>query len=670
MLDSGLGIRGNWLNFHAGTNRRATLRLDGATSLNDAGGTSIGTPSAGSTANTSSSMDLTVVDLEITQKWVCGCWWLQVGGGARYASLRQTCNLSVVDAVNGNSSSAAEHAFTGFGPTISFEAHRKIFESNDYGVFGLYGTARGSLLFGSTTQNYTLTTANPFVAAAAASSTSTGIMPVGEMELGAEWSKNWSRARLRPGRAIGQFWGNAGTASSAWRSATLLPPPPRTLASSASLAESAWSIDGSPCPRLSSRNPAACGSRVFLFERPLSQEDLLSCSNRFGIGFGSLWFVRKERAMNMKRITLTLSTVIVLSFFNLPAQAQYAAASTVRRLPQGLVGSRSVHPGIPVCDGAAIRAAAPLSHGADDSLSERWQPTSPNLNDGPGPERSGWSAGIGVYYIEPFFQSNPAYINGHTAANGNSVYHQTEFSQQISFAPLAWVGYTWANGWGIRGRWFEFSGSGQASTAVGNLGLSTPGGVSSFTTTGDPVNAYSVLYTDVVDLEATYTFFADRWSLTASAGVRYVHLNQSYTMNKLRSVRQLERLFDQQLRRRRPDAGHRGAPSAWTVAFRPLWFGPRLPRLRRGTSVVHHRPGRQRAPRTGRPSVDGAVDRRDRNGGRVVAPNQPFPYAGGRYGRWWGGAGNASQALSGYYSIVPGSNFGFNGGVLRAGIDF
>ena len=202
-LDSGLGIQGNWLSFFNGTNSHSAT-LDGTTSLFDAGGNSLGTPSKGSSANATSELNILMFNFEITQKWVFGdCLWLRLGGGVAYAHFDQNYQLHVSDIVNGSSAVNAGHGFTGWGPTVSFEIHRRLFDSG----FGLYGTARGSLLFGWADQNYQLTSANPLVAQTLGSSSSSGSCR------SARW--NWGRVgtllgslrvygRWRDGADLGQ----------------------------------------------------------------------------------------------------------------------------------------------------------------------------------------------------------------------------------------------------------------------------------------------------------------------------------------------------------------------------------------------------------------------------------------------------------------------------------
>ena len=155
-----------------------------------------------------------VIDVEITQRWVFGStWWMQLGGGLRYAHVNQTYSLSVADAVNGNSSSNASDGFTGYGPTVSFEFHRRVWDT-DFGSLGLYSTLRGSLLFTTSHDNYSVVSSNALVTPISASGGSNTLVPIGEAELGGEWIYCWGRFKFSGQLGVtGQFWGGGGNAS-------------------------------------------------------------------------------------------------------------------------------------------------------------------------------------------------------------------------------------------------------------------------------------------------------------------------------------------------------------------------------------------------------------------------------------------------------------------------
>ena len=206
-LDSGLGIRGNYFSFHS-SNAQTATGFNPGTSLFDSSGNFLSTPSKGALATADSELGLMVIDLEITQKWVFGCWWLQAGGGARYAHINQSYSLALADKVGGNALSTDNHDFNGFGPTISFEVHRKLFDSD----FGIYSSVRGTLLFGSTSENLQV---NSTVFTFASGTSNNTVLPVGEFEMGGEWDHCFGRIRVFGQLGVaGQIWGNAGNASS------------------------------------------------------------------------------------------------------------------------------------------------------------------------------------------------------------------------------------------------------------------------------------------------------------------------------------------------------------------------------------------------------------------------------------------------------------------------
>ena len=124
-----------------------------------------------------------------------------------YVHMSQSYTLNVNDPVNGTFFSNGSHDFNGFGPTVAFEGHYRFGNSD----FGLYGSTRGTLLFGSNAQNYFATTP---MTSLAGSSSAAGILPVGELEIGGEWSHCWGRFRLSAQLGvIGQIWFNGGNAA-------------------------------------------------------------------------------------------------------------------------------------------------------------------------------------------------------------------------------------------------------------------------------------------------------------------------------------------------------------------------------------------------------------------------------------------------------------------------
>jgi len=175
-------------------------------------------------------LKITVWDLEATQCFDVGPWGLLLTGGIRIAHLAQ--NYSAVRSNGGldpaggmlvlQDASAlwSGHNFNGAGPMASLEVRRPI---ADTGLV-FYGNARGSILFGTRTENanteevFVATTANhvPVNLSIAQAATTHGdaVLPVMELELGVEYGRPVGRIYpfVRTG-LVSQVWFNAGNAS-------------------------------------------------------------------------------------------------------------------------------------------------------------------------------------------------------------------------------------------------------------------------------------------------------------------------------------------------------------------------------------------------------------------------------------------------------------------------
>ncbi|MCZ2344416.1 MAG: hypothetical protein LC104_21865 [Bacteroidales bacterium] len=198
---------------------------------------------------------------------------------------------------------------------------------------------------------------------------------------------------------------------------------------------------------------------------------------------------------------------------------------------------------------------------------------------------SGWTAGTGLYVVQPYFQNNPAYTiftqqtldttldarNPQTLTLSETA-RRVDVRHTMSAAPLVWLGYENDNGLGIRVRaWgFQqgtsqtavlspFAGAFNVSTANGQsvivasgllntVSSATPLGLQAFGDTlsiryGPETTAFTVttkLALCVIDLEATQRFQSDDWGFLCSGGVRYANLDQSYNAYDAQSGSPLE----------------------------------------------------------------------------------------------------------------------------------
>src|SRR5262249_2611660 len=71
--------------------------------------------------------------------------------------------------------------------------------------------------------------------------------------------------------------------------------------------------------------------------------------------------------------------------------------------------------------------------------------------------RGQWGGGVGIYYMQPVFESNPAINTQSLIGVGPAVVANTrDFRWGWEVAPQAWIGYTNSNGLGVRFRYWQF----------------------------------------------------------------------------------------------------------------------------------------------------------------------------------------------------------------------
>ncbi len=160
-----------------------------------------------------SHLNLHVWDWDLFQEWHPDCWRILVGGGLRYAYLSERYQAVRANSGLGTSGTArvvirtdedligSGHNMSGAGPTAVLEVHRALL--GDSGL-GLYGTARGSVVFGRVhRQSFQATLENrvtiPVRGAATTVNTTTTFnsarghdddVPVGDLEFGVEYRRH------------------------------------------------------------------------------------------------------------------------------------------------------------------------------------------------------------------------------------------------------------------------------------------------------------------------------------------------------------------------------------------------------------------------------------------------------------------------------------------------
>jgi hypothetical protein len=147
----------------------------------------------------------------------------------------------------------------------------------------------------------------------------------------------------------------------------------------------------------------------------------------------------------------------------------------------------------------------------------------------PGPERPQPKGYVifwgGAYLIQPTFQSDPAFLR----TQGNAV-QQVDFTHHVSYAPTAGLGFTTKEGWGVRSQWFAFQQNSDASgTSAPDAAISaiSPLSLGSANRAGN-LQANSDFNLMAWDAEGTCTWNVSRCCLLVGSGVRYAHVSQDY----------------------------------------------------------------------------------------------------------------------------------------------
>jgi len=216
--DSGLGVRVRWWQFNVSSSVAIAVP-EGFPVIQSApvlGVEDFSTRGFSTSAAFASDLHLSVWDLDVSQDFTLGRCACVLAGGVRYAHMAQdyAAGLAIND-VNAGVGTLTDtltfsHNFNGAGPTIGFEGHRPLGQTG----LALYGNARGSILFGSAHQRLyraSLLVGPPFTQTEIDAAS---VLPVGELEVGAEYGHSFGRWHLFAQVAfVGQIWYGAGNAS-------------------------------------------------------------------------------------------------------------------------------------------------------------------------------------------------------------------------------------------------------------------------------------------------------------------------------------------------------------------------------------------------------------------------------------------------------------------------
>ncbi len=170
-----------------------------------------------------------------------------------------------------------------------------------------------------------------------------------------------------------------------------------------------------------------------------------------------------------------------------------------------------------------------------------------------------WTGGVGLYVMQPFFESNPAMnVIFQGVSPELQRVNRIDVVHHLEVAPLVWLGYSGDNGFGGRARYWYFregtdqtlrlpafdgtftiAANGNVATTSGVLvtaSSATPLGLQSFGDTlsrmhGPEATAFTIttkLEAQVFDLEATQELQARRWNFLLCGGLRVARLDEAY----------------------------------------------------------------------------------------------------------------------------------------------
>jgi hypothetical protein len=202
----------------------------------------------------------------------------------------------------------------------------------------------------------------------------------------------------------------------------------------------------------------------------------------------------------------------------------------------------------------------------------------------------GLMGGGTLYLLKPFFTNNSSFLVVSNPNLPNSQVTTNNFHWDYNPAAAFWVGWNCDDGLGVRARYFHFDQRtrlmpitnasspapqtqvlpSQNVPALSGFAFGSPGVVLGGGFGTDSLTFGSNLQIDFVDVEATYAWRAQGWSLLASAGGRYLDMSQNYRAALLNTgdgmpVSELELL----------NSGHKFYGGGPTVGVQATWgIGP------------------------------------------------------------------------------------------------
>jgi hypothetical protein len=202
--ERGWGVRGRWFQFDhdaaASYVAAPGETITGVSTLN------LGRIPAGRSIAASSNLAVNVLDFQGTCSLETAKWSHLFGFGVRYTHMSQDYRATLSD-VNTRIDLTSGHNLNSAGPSLALETKRRIGESG----FSIYGQMNGAILFGHAKEAYTAVNNG---VPQQFTREETRVLPVGELEVGAEYQHNVGRAILfLQAGFVGQVWWGGGNAS-------------------------------------------------------------------------------------------------------------------------------------------------------------------------------------------------------------------------------------------------------------------------------------------------------------------------------------------------------------------------------------------------------------------------------------------------------------------------
>jgi hypothetical protein len=166
---------------------------------------------------------------------------------------------------------------------------------------------------------------------------------------------------------------------------------------------------------------------------------------------------------------------------------------------------------------------------------------------------SGFMGGASFYYVKPFLQNNTSAVITTSPGTPTSLVTQNSFNWNYQPAAAFWLGWTTPSGLGFRARYFFFEEASSTSNfsngitpapntqttitpplnnflplSTGGTAFGSPGTLLNSGIGTDQLAFGSDLHINALDIEATYAWHGNSWSLLASGGGRYLTLDQGY----------------------------------------------------------------------------------------------------------------------------------------------